>query len=172
MNLRRPTKALTYLFSGKAKPEHIEEARKYLDYLEQAVLRDRAAGETLAYAFCAPDALGAEKRDFTLTVSKDLTCHWRDEQGRAESRKDQLLVVRALMGNPQAARDLKREQDEYTIVTTISEKAYWMLIEKDVALAQGREITEKQLRTIDHELAPFFWRDVNQYLPTPLVKKP
>lgn len=124
------------------------------------------------YAFCAPDSVEGTDRDFELSVSDDRTCKWEDMQGRMAARVDQLIVIKEMIGDPSAKKEMEREKEVFTFESKVGEDAYKLIVEKEAMTARGLEITEEMCAILDHALAPYFWNDVNPHLATPLTRTP
>jgi hypothetical protein len=122
------------------------------------------------YAFCAPDSVESTDRDFELSISDDRTCKWEDMQGRMAARVDQQIVVKEMIGDPTAKKEMEREKEAFTFESKIGEDAYKLIVEKEAMTARGIEITEGMCTILDRALAPYFWNDVNPHLATPLTR--
>jgi len=122
------------------------------------------------YAFCAPDSVEGTDRDFELSVTDDRTCKWEDMQGRMAARVDQMIVIKEIIGDPSAKKEVEREKGAFTFESKIGEDAYRLIVEKESLTTRGIEITEEMCAILDNALAPYFWKDVNPYLATPLTR--
>ena len=124
------------------------------------------------YAFCAPDSVEGTDREFELSVTDDRMCKWEDMQGRMAARVDQTIVIKDMISDPRAKKEMEREKEVFTFESKIGEDAYKLIVEKEAMTTRGIEITEEMCAILDQALAPYFWNDVNPLLATPLTRVP
>jgi hypothetical protein len=166
-----PAEATRRVLSGKGTPEDLEAARLYVEMLERsqttaaADLRPVDEGAIVSVAehsFSPRQATTA--RDFTVVVFRDRTADWIDEQGRLKARADKHVVIKTLMGDRRARGALNREQQEFTVRTTIPDQVYWRLVEKEAITAMRWEIADSEYEEINGSLEATFWAEVNPLL--------
>lgn len=166
-----PAEAMRRVLAGKGTPEDREAARLYVEMLEKSQatvtpeLRTPDEDSVVSVAehlFSPRQATTA--RDFTVVVFRDRTADWIDEQGRLKARADKHVVIKTLMGDRRARGALNREQQEFTVRTTIPDEVYWRLVEKEAITAMRWETPDSEYDEIDGALESTFWAEVNPFL--------
>jgi hypothetical protein len=183
----RPDDAIARILEG-CSPYDGQQLKKYIEDLEQ-FRRARVgfaqstafnAETSLAhnpgrpikvaeYTFVAVDSVERSDREFALTVFKDRTSTWHDEQGKLNARAMMKFNLDDPSGRSRAIRELARE-DEFTLEATISETAYLLLVEKEGIMTFQEDVSDEILTAIDESLAEVFWSEINPKLPNRLTR--
>jgi hypothetical protein len=183
----RPDDAIARILEG-CSPYDGQQLKKYIEDLEQfrtarvgfAQSTAFNAGTSLAhnpgrpikvaeYTFVAVDSIERSDREFALTIFKDRTSTWHDEQGKLKARATMKFNLDDTSGRSRAIQELARE-DEFTLEATISETAYLLLVEKEGIMTFQEDVSDEILTAIDESLAEVFWSEINPKLPNRLTR--
>jgi hypothetical protein len=129
---------------------------------------DRAI-KVAEYTFSAVDSVERADREFTLTIYKDRTSTWHDEQGKLRARVMMNLNLDDPKDRSRAIRELARD-DEFTLEAKLSEEAYQLIVEKEAIMKYQEDVSDEVLSSIDESLAELFWSEINPKLPTRLTR--
>ena len=119
----QPTEAMQRVFSGYGSQADLNIVKFYIETLEHfrehpSIEYKRPATDQIlkagSYSFNPPDAIEGRTRDFTITIYRDRTALWLDQQGKLASRTDKNVVIKTMLGDQQSRNALVRENDEFT----------------------------------------------------------
>ena len=182
----RPNNSLELVLNGKGTESDRAVVREYLTEAERFIqarsgeFNEHIIAEPTSdrgykmgvYAFCAPDSVEKGNRDFTVTVFKDRTCLWKDEQGSQMALASTFLPMMSLAGNKNAEREVAQQEQLSTFESKIGDDAYYLIMEKEALTSRHYEMPQELCDKIDAALAPYFWQNINRKLKKPLTQIP
>ncbi|MDP0496723.1 MAG: hypothetical protein Q7Q73_11000 [Verrucomicrobiota bacterium JB024] len=110
--------------------------------------------------------------EFNVDFFNDDTCEfysWRDRNKQTEG--DPIIFIKAIAGDRASKNKITNHQREFSItVTNVDPDLICEIIDLDDKIEREGDITEQEVEDIDLRLAPYFWDQVNDFLPTPHPK--
>ena len=109
-------------------------------------------------------------REFSLYLMDGANVRLVDERAyRATRPKEEFTPeLRAFVGDPNAARQIWRERQEFSVSFAIDEHLVEKWLAADAVLDARDDFTAAVEAEIDALLMPYFWRDVNPHLTDPV----
>lgn len=111
-------------------------------------------------------------REFSLYLMDGTNVRLVDEKAyRATRPKAEFTSeLRAFVGNPEAARQIWGERQEFSVSFAIDEHLVKKWLAAGAILVAGNDITPAMEAEIDALFMPYFWRDVNPHLTDPVPR--